>query len=268
MYKCRECRTETEEWSQQCTECGAINSLVQIVAAESEVYSLEESKSHESVTSLDDVVLKEYPRISTVKGLDTVLGGGLVKASIVLLAGDPGIGKSTLILHALDAVNKQGVRSYYVTGEERLDQIKLRANRLGIGTRGIMAYRESRLENILAEARRIRPEVMVIDSVQTMVMESISGMAGSANQVKNVTLALMNYGKDEGCAVILVGHVTKDDNIAGPKSLEHLVDATIYFEGDPKKPERKIWPKKNRYGDTTVEAHFTMTDKGLVAAYA
>lgn len=268
LFKCRECKVECELWSQQCENCGALNTLLGLDRV-GNVTTLKDARiKSESVISLDEVQEKEYPRIATVEGLDIVLGGGLVHASVVLLAGEPGIGKSTLILHMLDSLNRQNVKSLYVTGEERLDQIKLRAKRLGVGMRGILALRESRLEIILEHAYAIKPTVMVIDSVQTMVMESISGVAGSLNQVRNVALELMNYGKDEGCAIILVGHVTKDESVAGPKTLEHLVDATLFFEGEKKNPERKLWPKKNRYGDTTVESHFTMTDKGLVIAYA
>lgn len=272
-YRCRECKEYQDEWTQQCINCGAMNSIYsheKKTARQDGQLTLRDSEEYENKPiDLDYVEAETHPRMTTVDGLDIVLGGGLVYGSIVLLAGPPGIGKSTLVLHALESLNKQKVRCLYVSGEERLDQIKMRADRLNIHSRGISVLWERKLEPMLAYAESMEAKVLVIDSVQTTVIsEGVSGRAGSVNMVRAVAETLMHFAKDKGITIVLIGHIVKDGDIAGPKTLEHYVDATMFFEKDDN-GFRLLRAEKNRYGDVSNKATFTMTDKGLfLNAYA
>ncbi|MDX1432669.1 MAG: DNA repair protein RadA, partial [Gammaproteobacteria bacterium] len=196
--------------------------------------------------------------------LDRVLGGGLVPGSVVLLGGDPGIGKSTLLLQALAAhAGRDGGRPLYVTGEESLQQVGLRARRLGLATRGLGLLAETRVEAILAAAARERPTVMVIDSIQTMLCEALQSAPGSVSQVRESAGEIVRFAKQTGAAVFLVGHVTKEGAIAGPRVLEHMVDAVLYFESESQSRFRVIRAVKNRFGAANELAFFAMDERGL-----
>ncbi|TXH71422.1 MAG: DNA repair protein RadA [Lysobacteraceae bacterium] len=268
-YVCGECGAEYSKWQGQCGECGAWNSLSQIV--------LESANSAPAarragwagkvdpprVTALKDVVQREEQRASTGIGeFDRVLGGGLAEGAVVLVGGDPGIGKSTLLLQAM--ARMAGVLpGLYVTGEESLAQVAGRAARLGLPLEGLNALAETCVERILEQAISARPKVIVADSVQTLWTESLSAAPGSVSQVRESAARLVRYAKETGTAVFLVGHVTKEGGIAGPRVLEHMVDAVLYFEGDAGSRFRVLRAFKNRFGAVNELGVFAMADKGL-----
>jgi DNA repair protein RadA/Sms len=205
------------------------------------------------------------PRVPCgIEELDRVLGGGLVPGSLVLLGGDPGIGKSTLLLQALDGLARPGRKILYVSGEESVAQTGMRARRLGVQSRTLLLHSETSLEKILAEADGLRPAVLAIDSVQTIYTEALDGIPGSIGQVRECAARLMTYAKSTGVPVILVGHVTKDGTIAGPKTLEHVVDAVLQFEGEGAQAYRILRGLKNRFGSTSEIGVFSMRQGGLV----
>jgi DNA repair protein RadA/Sms len=204
------------------------------------------------------------PRHATGLGeVDRVLGGGLVTGSLVLLGGDPGIGKSTLLLQALDGIARRGGPVLYVSGEESVAQTGMRARRLGVSARGLLLHADTSLERILDEAARHKPAVLAIDSIQTIATESLDGIPGSVGQVRECAGRLMAFAKMAGVAVILVGHVTKDGALAGPKTLEHVVDVVLAFEGEGAHDHRVLRASKNRFGSTSEIGVFTMRQEGL-----
>ena len=214
-------------------------------------------------TLLSEIVPDKDIRTGTGTGeLDRVLGGGLVAGSVILLSGEPGIGKSTLLLQISDALGKEK-RVLYVSGEESRGQIKLRADRLGLGGSGMYLVSETDLDAILSAVEKIKPEILIIDSIQTIYSASSRSAAGSIAQVRECAAAFIAFAKESGTAVFLVGHVNKEGGISGPKMLEHMVDAVLYFEGDKQQTYRIIRAMKNRYGSTNEIGVFDMTDKGL-----
>jgi len=216
-----------------------------------------------AVQSLQDVVSEETSRLSTGSSeFDRVLGGGLVPGSVVLLGGDPGIGKSTLLLQTMAALAAQ-LRTLYVTGEESPQQVSMRAQRLGLDSGTVRLFTETRVEDILATAQQEKPQVLVVDSVQTVYTELLQSAPGSVAQVRESAAQLVRYAKHTGTALFLVGHVTKDGQLAGPRVLEHMVDTVLYFEGDAGSRYRAIRAFKNRYGSVNELGVFAMTDKGL-----
>lgn len=217
----------------------------------------------EPAVPIAEVSLPSYIRTPTgMAEFDRVLGGGLVAGSVVLLSGEPGIGKSTLLLQVAETISRTA-RLLYVSGEESRGQLKLRANRLGVVGESLHLLTETCLETILGECERIRPEIMIVDSVQTVWSGAVHSTAGSVAQVKAAALSLIGWAKKEGCSVILVGHVNKEGGISGPKLLEHMVDAVLCFEGDRRHSYRMIRATKNRYGSTNEIGVFEMGDKGL-----
>lgn len=273
VFICSECEYKTSKWLGKCPNCGAWNSFaedVEEVSAPSAAGASASPKRLSMIGSGDnravgfsDLQLPSYMRQGTGLGeLDRVLGGGLVVGSVVLLSGEPGIGKSTLLMQICDALGHSR-RVLYISGEESGGQLKLRADRLGVIGNNLSILTETNLENILNECDRVKPEVMIVDSIQTIYSAGVNSTPGSVVQVKETALSLINKAKAEGISVLMVGHVNKEGSIAGPKVLEHMVDAVLYFEGERQQAYRIIRAIKNRYGSTNEIGVFEMTDKGL-----
>ena len=269
VYICSECEYESPKWLGKCPKCGEWNSFVEDVV-ERQTATVTASRrtavinsGNNKASKFSELEAPEYIRSTTgINELDRVLGGGLVTGSVVLLSGEPGIGKSTLLLQICDCLGKD--RSVlYVSGEESSGQLKLRAQRLSVTGKNLYILTETNIENILTEADKIKPDVIIADSVQTMYSDKISSAPGSVTNVKEVAMAFISKAKAEGISVILVGHINKEGSIAGPKVLEHMVDAVLSFEGDKKQTYRIIRANKNRYGSTNEIGVFEMTDTGL-----
>jgi DNA repair protein RadA/Sms len=260
-FACTECGYSAGRWFGKCPGCNAFGSLVEEIPTAAAAAAKAAAKP---VLRLVDVNAEEAERISTgVPELDRVLGGGLVPASLVLLGGEPGVGKSTLLLSALGAISSSGRRALLVTGEESTAQVKLRAARLG-GTEGVEILAETELDAVCATLERERPDVCVIDSIQTLYAGDLSSAPGSVGQVREAAGRLLRVAKEQNVATILVGHVTKDGAVAGPRVLEHLVDCVLQFEGDRYHAHRVLRAAKNRFGSTNELGVFEMTGEGLV----
>lgn len=263
-YNCRECGAESAKWAGQCAECGEWNTLIEVAAKTSGgVERFAGFAPSSKVQVLDEVDISEVKRLSSGSDeLDRVLGGGLVPGSIVLIGGDPGIGKSTLLLQYLSSIG-QSKPVLYVSGEESAEQIAVRARRLGLPGDRLMVMAENRLESMLDTALHQTPAVLVADSIQTFYSEELSAAPGSVSQVRECAARLVRYAKQSGATVILVGHVTKEGALAGPKILEHMVDSVLYFEGDSSSSFRLIRAIKNRFGAINEIGVFAMTEQGL-----
>ncbi len=263
-YACRECGASSAKWAGQCPDCGEWNTFTEVVINGAPSRFQNYSGSSESaVISLSSITVINEVRIETgLTELDRVLGGGLVTGSVILIGGDPGIGKSTILLQAFSHLSKQH-KVLYVTGEESLQQVKLRAQRLGLENLAINLLTETNIETIISVAQQDSPAFMVLDSIQTMYTAQIQSAPGSITQVRESTAHLVRFAKQTGTAIFLVGHVTKDGTIAGPKVLEHMVDTVLYFEGDPDGRFRMLRAVKNRFGAVNELGIFAMTDKGL-----
>src|SRR5213594_4309418 len=256
-YACTDCGYSAGRWFGKCPGCNAFGTLVE------EVVGGPTAKAAQPLLRLVDVAADEAQRIPTgVPELDRVLGGGLVPASLVLVGGEPGVGKSTLLLTALAAISKER-RALLVTGEESVAQVKLRAERLG-GAEGVEILAEAELDTVCATLEAERPDVCVIDSVQTLYSAELGSAPGSVGQVREAAARLLRVAKETGVATILVGHVTKDGTVAGPRVLEHLVDCVLQFEGDRYHAHRVLRAAKNRFGSTNELGVFEMTGAGLV----
>lgn len=267
QHSCLECGAISPKWTGQCTDCGAWNSLTQVavVQAPSGRWQGYAGGTEAVVTSLAEIPMTTTLRISTGLGeLDRVLGGGLVEGSVVLIGGDPGIGKSTLLLQALANLPDPSL-ALYVTGEESLQQVSLRAKRLGTGQMPLKLLAETQVESIIALATQLKPQVMVIDSVQTIFTQMIQSAPGSVSQVRESAALLVRFAKQSNISLYLVGHVNKDGAIAGPRVLEHMVDTVLYFEGEKDSRFRVVRAIKNRFGAVNELGIFAMTDKGLKA---
>ena len=269
-YVCSECGADHNKWQGQCGECGAWNTLSEIVvepgnAAKTNARATGYAGRVDAarIVDLKQVGQSEEVRVGTGIGeLDRVLGGGLVEGSVVLVGGDPGIGKSTLLLQALAAMGRR-LPALYVTGEESLAQVAGRATRLGLDVEGVQALAETGVEKILAQAAQAKPKLIVADSVQTLWSELLTAAPGSVSQVRESAARLVRYAKETGTSVFLVGHVTKEGGIAGPRVLEHMVDAVLYFEGEAGSRFRVLRAFKNRFGAVNELGVFAMSDKGL-----
>ena len=258
-YICGECGYESAKWMGKCPQCESWNTMT-----ESAVVQVKSSASSGSAVSqkLSKVMPLPQKRVSAGIGeLDRVLGGGLIRGMVVLLGGDPGIGKSTLLLQAADTLATDGI-VLYVSGEESASQIKLRADRLGMQN-DIDVLCETDLDRIIDEATSTRCNVLIVDSIQTILSEESAGSPGSVSQVRAATSRLTRYAKETGVVVFIVGHVTKDGNIAGPRVLEHIVDTVLYFEGDRHEGLRLLRAVKNRFGSTNEVGVFEMGDGGM-----
>ena len=255
-YVCAACGASALQWFGSCPSCGAAGTLSETVA------DRRPSKAAPALSvSLADIEAKDMERIATGVGeLDRVLGGGLAAGQVVLLGGDPGIGKSTLLLQTLASLEKSVL---YVTGEESAEQVALRARRLAIDAGGVQLVAETQLERVLAALEAARPRVAVIDSIQTLWSEALQSAPGSVAQVRECAAQLTRHAKRAGTALFMIGHVTKEGAIAGPRVLEHIVDSVLYFEGDPNSAFRLVRAVKNRYGAVNELGVFAMTDRGL-----
>ena len=263
VYSCNECGGQSPKWQGQCPHCGAWNTLVESVAAPRAGRYANLAGEASTVRALGAIQPRAQPRFPTgVEEFDRVLGGGLVPGGVILLGGDPGIGKSTLLLQAMAAVGA-GRKTLYVTGEESVEQVALRAQRLGLINAPVSLLAEVQLEKILATIAAEAPEIVVVDSIQTAYTEALTSAPGSVAQVRECAAQLTRYAKQRDVAVILVGHVTKDGAIAGPRVLEHIVDTVLYFEGDTHSSFRLVRAIKNRFGAANELGVFAMTERGL-----
>lgn len=261
QYVCQACGYASPKWLGRCPACGEWNSLVEEVAGE--VGSQPPAPPAVPV-AMTEVVSTSQPRMATGSAeLDRVLGGGLVPGSLVLIGGDPGIGKTTLLTQACRNLAEAGYLVLYVSGEESAAQVKLRADRLGIATPKLLLLAEANLEAILGACKLEHPQVVVVDSIQTVVKPGLSSAPGSVGQVRECTADLMRLAKDQTICVLIVGHVTKEGQLAGPRVLEHIVDTVLYFEGDRHHAYRIIRATKNRFGSTNEIGVFEMRETGL-----
>jgi DNA repair protein RadA/Sms len=262
-YACTECGGTSSKWQGQCPSCGVWNTLVETIAATPASRFQAFSGGASLVRALSSVETSNNPRTPTgIEEFDRVLGGGLVAGGVILLGGDPGIGKSTLLLQAMAAIGVSR-RALYVTGEESADQIALRAHRLGLVNAAVELLAEVQLEAIVGAIRTQRPDVVVIDSIQTVYTEALESAPGSVAQVRECAAQLTRLAKQSGITIILVGHVTKEGAIAGPRVLEHIVDTVLYFEGDTHSSFRLVRAIKNRFGAVNELGVFAMTERGL-----
>lgn len=268
VYVCSECGYSSPKWSGKCPSCNRWNTMEEetvMVGAKLTAAPIDSfSSDYKEPLSINQIGTDDEHRYKTgVSELDRVLGGGLVKGSLVLLGGDPGIGKSTLLLQICKYLC-EGLKVLYVSGEESARQIKLRANRLAVESDNLYLVSDTSVENIAATISKFLPDVVMIDSIQTMSLSSVSSMAGSITQVRECTNTFMKIAKTAEIPVFIVGHVNKDGAIAGPKVLEHIVDTVLYFEGDRNLSYRILRATKNRFGSTNEIGVFEMQSKGLV----
>ncbi len=267
VFCCNACGAQSPKWVGQCPGCGAWNTLVETIASvkpgPERGARFADYSAPQTVLPLEAVPIAETTRLSCgLAELDRVLGGGLVPGSVILIGGDPGIGKSTLLLQALATISA-GAPALYVSGEESTQQIALRAARLSLSAQQLRLLAENRMEAVLAAAQAERPQVLVVDSIQTVYTELLQSAPGSVAQVRESAAQLVRYAKQTGTVVFLVGHVTKEGMLAGPRVLEHMVDTVLYFEGDAASSFRIIRAIKNRFGAVNEIGVFAMTERGL-----
>ena len=266
-FVCQECGNSSTKWLGKCPVCNTWNSYVEELEHDEKKEKARHSikdKSYQKATLLEDVAIEEFRRASTKNSeFDRVLGGGLVIGSLSLIAGDPGIGKSTLLIQIASNLGQKG-KVLYVSGEESIRQIKLRVERLKLKKDNIYILAENDMDDILGAIEEIDPEYIIVDSIQTVYLSQMTGTPGSVGQVREATLALMKVAKSQSRTVMIVGHVTKSGNIAGPKVLEHMVDTVLYIEGEKEHSYRIMRSVKNRFGSTQEIGVFEMRETGLV----
>ena len=263
VWFCSNCGNEYSKWMGKCPACGEWNTMVEKeVVTGKRPFSVSVPGAGRKPLPLKDVSTTAEDRVSLGNAeVDRLLGGGIVKGSLVLMGGEPGIGKSTLSLQI--PLSCPSLKVLYVTGEESVKQVKMRADRLGGDASNCLIYSETLMDNILAEAEEAAPDLIIVDSVQTMYCQNVESTAGSVTQVKEVAASLLRFAKGSGIPVILIGHITKEGAIAGPKVLEHIVDVVLQFEGENRGPYRVLRSIKNRFGSTAELAVFEMTGAGL-----
>ena len=266
VFYCTACGNETVKWMGRCPGCGAFNTMQEhiekpVAAGKPKAAPVGMSRKPQRISQVDS---GDEIRFYTGMGeLDRVLGGGAVAGSLVLVGGAPGIGKSTLLLQICDQLCRER-RVLYISGEESERQLKLRAQRLGVGPEELLILSETRLSDILEAVEETQPDILIVDSIQTLYNEENESAPGSISQVKDCTMTMMQLSKQQGITVFVVGHINKDGNIAGPKVLEHMVDCVLYFEGDPNSSYRLLRAAKNRFGSTNEIGVFEMGDSGLI----
>ena len=268
VYICQECGYESGKWMGKCPSCNEWGSLVEeVVEAKKSTLTMPSSRggvSNNSPIKLRDVKVENETRTTTgMKELDRVLGGGIVKGSLILVGGDPGIGKSTLLLQICEEIGNQNRQVLYISGEESVAQIKMRGERLNVHTDNLNLLAETNMSFIEAHIKSTKPDLVILDSIQTVYCDDITSAPGSVSQVREATHKLMNLGKGYGITIMIVGHVTKEGALAGPRVLEHMVDTVLYFEGERHASFRILRAVKNRFGSTNEIGVFEMQDIGL-----
>ena len=264
VYVCQQCGYQTSKWMGKCPDCDTWGSLVEEVINPDNVKRNKLSASTNEPVKLNEITMYEEERTATgIEELDRVLGGGIVTGSLILVGGDPGIGKSTLLLQISEMIGNQNKHILYVSGEESTAQIKMRAQRLGVVTPNLSLLAETNIAPIKQIITELKPDLVIIDSIQTIYSEEITSAAGSVSQVRECTHLLMNLAKSHGISIMIVGHVTKEGALAGPRVLEHMVDTVLYFEGERHASFRILRAVKNRFGSTNEIGVFEMQDVGL-----
>ena len=271
IHVCSACGYESPRWYGRCPACEAWNSLEETMEASPETLPRQKEKKQRGgtgaqVLSIRDIEADDQMHQPTgMEELDRVLGGGIVEGSLTLLGGEPGVGKSTLLLQICSKLAQAGKTVLYISGEESARQIKLRAKRVGAGHEGLLVLAENAMDEIEDKLEKTAPDLVIVDSIQTMYRPEMASAPGSVSQVRECASLFMRYAKTNGCAIFLVGHVTKDGSIAGPRVLEHMVDVVLYFEGDYQREYRLLRAVKNRYGSVNELGIFEMTGEGMRA---
>jgi len=268
VFVCNTCGHEVSKWMGQCPGCRAWNTMVEEVKmtgnASKKTSVLSDEMALGKVEKLKDISIDQDSRVKTgIEELDRVLGGGLVEGSLTLVGGDPGIGKSTLLLQMCQSISNQDLKVLYISGEESNKQIKLRGERLGVDGENVLLYAETSLQHIEQAIKNEKPNILIVDSIQTIYSDSLTSAPGSVSQVREVTSSMMKIAKQLNLSTFIIGHVTKDGTIAGPRVLEHMVDTVLYFEGDRSVSYRILRAVKNRFGSTNEIGVFEMVDSGL-----
>lgn len=264
VFMCTNCGNESAKWMGKCFACGEWNTYVeQTIVPESNKKSSSISSSVKPVSINSVDISSEIRFLTGLEELDRVFGGGVVLGSLTLIGGDPGIGKSTLVLQMCNNFSKSK-KCLYISGEESVNQIKLRADRLGVKSENLLVLSETNIESVVSHCNNENPDILIIDSIQTMFSSTVSATTGSVSQIKEATAFLMKLAKEQGITVFVIGHVTKEGSLAGPKVLEHMVDTVLYFEGDKNLSYRILRSIKNRFGSTNEIAVFDMQSSGLV----
>ncbi len=264
IYTCYECGYETNKWLGKCTSCGSFNSFIEDVVDKKAEKKVAHTLKSVKPMKLDEITALDSERIKTnFQELNRVLSGGIVQGSLTLVGGDPGIGKSTLLLQICQSICDQGKTIIYISGEESVQQIKLRANRLGINSDNLFIMAETSMTSIENTIKNYEPDLVIIDSIQTVYRDELNSAPGSITQTRESVSTFMKIAKGDNISIIVVGHVTKEGNLAGPKMLEHMVDTVIYFEGDKNASYRLIRTVKNRFGSTNEIGVFEMKEEGL-----
>lgn len=264
MWFCTDCGASSPKWEGKCPSCGAWNTMVEEKVANSAQSTSISAQGHTKFTPrpVNQIEAVDEPRYHMPsEELNRVLGGGLVKGSIILIGGEPGIGKSTLVLQNLLAIRNRKI--LYVSGEESATQLKLRADRIGRGSDNLFIVCETWLENIFSHIESVQPEILVVDSIQTIATDNLDSSAGSVSQIRECAASLLKFAKESGVPVILIGHINKEGSLAGPKVLEHIVDAVLQFEGDSQYVYRLLRAIKNRFGNTSEIGIYEMVQRGL-----
>jgi DNA repair protein RadA/Sms len=269
IFECQACGYQSSKWIGKCPNCGAWDEFLELNQTQREVLKESSKKTTQVIkaTPITEIKEENFQRFTSFdEELDLVLGGGIVPGGLTLIGGSPGVGKSTLLLKIGGNLAKNGKKVLYVSGEESLGQIKIRANRLDANHKELYLLSEIKLQEVFSELSQKSYDTLIIDSIQTLYSEKLSSAPGSVSQVREITFELMRYGKDNDLAIFIIGHITKEGSIAGPRVLEHMVDTVLYFEGDSSREIRMLRAIKNRFGSTSEVAIFEMTQEGLMSA--